>query len=200
MERELWGPERLKTMDDHGWNNQLSRAHGGSQRLKQQSWSLHGTMLNLLHICYGCWLEDLRGTPDNGTGGIFDSFASSWNPFPPIGLSGSALMWEFAPCLILSSCAIGDGTERRSRGTGSCSWDVLCERKINKNERERDSQKLMWMASEKSKVHSGLHIYIDLCGKCFYQLSLPGPKKIFFYPNQKNRVGNKISMCPKTEK
>ena len=44
--------EGLRTPKEYGPSNQLSRAHGSSQRLKGQLGSLHGSELVALHICY----------------------------------------------------------------------------------------------------------------------------------------------------
>lgn len=45
----------------HCPQNQLSRAHRGSQRWKQRSHSLHVSALGPLNIHYDCWLDVLGG-------------------------------------------------------------------------------------------------------------------------------------------
>ena len=46
------GRSRIPEESTKGLKNQLSRAHRGSQRLKQQSQNLHGTALDPLRIYY----------------------------------------------------------------------------------------------------------------------------------------------------
>ena len=44
------------------------QGHRGSQRLKQKSQSLHGSVLGPLHICYGCGLDFFCGNSNSGSG------------------------------------------------------------------------------------------------------------------------------------
>lgn len=46
----------------------ISRAHGSSQKLKQQPQSLHGPVLGSLHTCCGCLARDFCGTLNSGNG------------------------------------------------------------------------------------------------------------------------------------
>ena len=79
---------RRQTGQVHQENrHQLSRAHGGSQRLKQQPHSLHGSVLGPLHVCYSCVAWCFCETPNSGIGGVSDSFACSWDPFSTGGLT-----------------------------------------------------------------------------------------------------------------
>jgi len=41
-----------------------------------------------------------------GVGSVSDSFASSWNPFPPAGLLHPTLLWEFVPGLTVNCYAV----------------------------------------------------------------------------------------------
>lgn len=43
--------------------------------------SLHGSALDTLHICYGCWLSVLEGLLTVGVGNVSDAFGCSWDPF-----------------------------------------------------------------------------------------------------------------------
>ena len=99
-EEGLLKPEVLRSPGEWSSQNQLSRAHRGSQRLKWQSWSLRRSVLGCLYICYSCWLDVLR-SPDSGN--ISDPFACSWASFPPTGLPYPALMsgFVFGRCLVL---------------------------------------------------------------------------------------------------
>lgn len=54
-EERLEGPEGSKTPWDYDAQNQLSRAHRGSQRPKPQSQSLFVSMLGPLHKYYGVY-------------------------------------------------------------------------------------------------------------------------------------------------
>lgn len=78
-------PEGPRIPEKHGPQNQLSGIYIGSQRLKQQSRSLYGSVLAPLHICYGCIAWCPSGTPNSASGGVSDSFASPWDPFPFTG-------------------------------------------------------------------------------------------------------------------
>lgn len=64
-------------LGEHGLQKQLSRGRVGSQRLKRQSPGLHGSQLDPLHSCCGCFAWCFCRTPHNGRGGVSDSFASS---------------------------------------------------------------------------------------------------------------------------
>ena len=47
------------------------------------------------------------GTPNSGSGYIFDSFACFGEPFPPTGLPYLVLMLGFEPCLVISLVLFG---------------------------------------------------------------------------------------------
>lgn len=53
-ERRIVGAIENKIPGEHNTQNLLSRSHRDSQRLKCQLWSLHGSVLSLLQICYSC--------------------------------------------------------------------------------------------------------------------------------------------------
>lgn len=76
-EEELWGSVGRGHQRACPWTNY--RIYMGSQKLKWQSISLHG--LDPLHICCGCLVWCLGGTPDSGGGGCLWSFPSSWDLF-----------------------------------------------------------------------------------------------------------------------
>ena len=63
----------------------------GSQRLKKQSQSLHGTATGPLHTSCGC-----------SAWGVCESllFACSRDPFPTTGLTYPALSWGFVPSIM----------------------------------------------------------------------------------------------------
>ena len=56
------------------------------QKLKEESWTLYGSELGPLHICYGNVAWCVGGTPESGSGGVSDSLPCSWYPFIPTGL------------------------------------------------------------------------------------------------------------------
>lgn len=99
----LWRPSlHLKciTPHEHTPQNQLSRAHSGSKRLKQQSQNMHGSVLGL-HICYACLLAWYScGTPNSGNRGclwlfclILATLSSYWVASFSIKLRGGA--WSY---------------------------------------------------------------------------------------------------------
>lgn len=59
--------------------SQLNLAHWGSQKLNQQSGSLHGSELGPLHICYGNLAWSSCGTSKGGSRAVFACFCG---PFP----------------------------------------------------------------------------------------------------------------------
>lgn len=145
----------------NGWEiylvcNQLSRAHRDSRRWKQQSGSLHGSVSGPLHML-GCVARCIYETLGSESEGVSDSFACSWDPFPPIVLPCPILVWVFVPSLFSTLlCCVHLASLRelhfswkemeeewiwwrrevrgcgRSGRIGNCSWDVLCERIIQK--------------------------------------------------------------------
>lgn len=52
-------------MSQENPQNQLSRAHRGSPRLKQESWNLYRSAIGLLTVCYGCVSWSSLGTPNS---------------------------------------------------------------------------------------------------------------------------------------
>ena len=76
------------------WPNrhQLSRAHKGSRT----------TIMKSPWVCTRFSACMLCGTPNTGNGVISNSFAYSWDHFPPIGLPSSSLIWGI--CLVIVSC------------------------------------------------------------------------------------------------
>jgi hypothetical protein len=78
-------PERSRTPQEN-LQNQLTWAHGGSQRLSHQPKSMHGLDLGPLHIWNRC-------------AAVSDSVACLWIPFPLTGLPYLASVGEM--CLVL---------------------------------------------------------------------------------------------------
>lgn len=73
------------TPQEHLPLSQLSRAHVGSQKLKQQAQGIHGSAPGPLFMLWMlAW--SVCGTPNCGSGCVSDSFASSWDSFLPVGL------------------------------------------------------------------------------------------------------------------
>lgn len=85
--------ESSRTPGEHSSQNQPSRAHMGLQRLKEKLWSLQGSIICPLSMCCGCLSWWFCGTPNNGSVGVFDSFAYSCEPFPSTGLPCPAFIW-----------------------------------------------------------------------------------------------------------
>ena len=85
-EKGLQEPEWLSTPGKHGSQNQLSRvhAHSRSQRLKQQSCSLYGSVLGSLHICYRSLVWYFCGTPNSE---IWDCLWLCYLPLDPLPLT-----------------------------------------------------------------------------------------------------------------
>lgn len=65
-----------------------SSASPGQEELR----SLHGSALDTLHICYGCWLSALEGLLTVGVGVSLPLLAVLGTLFTPAGLSSLALM------------------------------------------------------------------------------------------------------------
>jgi hypothetical protein len=61
--------------------NHLNKAHRGSQRLKSQSRSLHGSALGPLHMCCGCWAWGVCVTLNSGSGVSLTLFTAFGNLF-----------------------------------------------------------------------------------------------------------------------
>lgn len=131
-----------------------------SQRLKQQSWSLNGSVL-CLNTCCGCLAWGFCETPYSGSGDVFDYIALC-EAFPPTGMPCPDLIWGFVLSFIAScyamfwlislggfSCSFlkGNGgvvslSKRGGRywtgkmggreGRGDWSQDLLLDRRINK--------------------------------------------------------------------
>lgn len=86
--------------------NQLCRAHGGSQRLKQQLRSLHGSVLSPLHVCYGVGVWEGLLTVGLGHLRLFCLFLGTisiyWVPHP-------SLMWSLCLVLLYGAvlCSVG---------------------------------------------------------------------------------------------
>ena len=145
-----------RTPGDHGPLNHLSRAPMGLQRLKQQAWSLHGSLLGLWVHVMADSLVSLWDSLQGEQLCISDSFACSWDSFPPIGLPCPASIWGF--CLVLlhlvwlycpvwwlslrdllfseeekeQNGSVGEGrwgVSGRNGGRWNCSKDVLYERR-----------------------------------------------------------------------
>ena len=73
------------------WPNrhQLSRAHKGSRTTIMKSpWVCTRFSAYMLWLCLGIFC----GTPNTGNRVISNSFACSWDHFPPIGLPSSSLI------------------------------------------------------------------------------------------------------------
>jgi len=68
-----------RTSGEHGLWNKLSRDHRGS--LKQQSSSLHGSVLGSLHICYGYWLGIFWDSWEWEEGMSMTLLPAPWTPF-----------------------------------------------------------------------------------------------------------------------
>ena len=89
-----------------GWN-QLTRAHEAHRDVTEV------TITELLWICTKSFAYVITGgleSPNSGSRGVSDSFASSWDPFLPSGLIHWALVWEFmpyfnTPCTMSSWCS-----------------------------------------------------------------------------------------------
>lgn len=66
------------------------------------------------------------GTPDSGSGCVFDSFACSWDLFPPIGFPSPTSIKRLLPYLIVSrfvvfGCHLSEACsflKRKQRGSG----------------------------------------------------------------------------------
>jgi hypothetical protein len=65
------------------------------QRWKRQTWTPYGSEVGPLHIPYDCVVWGPCATPSSGSGGVSDSSACDWDPFPPTGSSHLALIWGF---------------------------------------------------------------------------------------------------------
>jgi hypothetical protein len=89
-----------KMLREHGTLNQLNSAHRGSQRLKGQTQSIHGPESGTLKMVWMlAWCS--CGIPNSGKRCTSDSFAGSWDSFPPIVLPCPASIWRHLSCLIL---------------------------------------------------------------------------------------------------
>lgn len=92
---EFCKQEWLRTPEENGPLCELSRTHGGLQRLKHQSQSLHRSVVETLHML---WLLAwcLEGIPESESGhrsgSVSDCFVCSWDPFSPTRLTHSTLM------------------------------------------------------------------------------------------------------------
>jgi hypothetical protein len=75
--------------------NQLSRAHRDSQRLKCEQQSVHGSTIGPLYICYDCWL-DIWGDPKLGVG-----ISLSLTLLPALGILPSFGLPHPGLCLVL---------------------------------------------------------------------------------------------------
>ena len=101
-----WGGKTVETRGTRKqgeWSQQsqhASRAHRDSQRLKQQSWSLHWSVISPLHISSACFAWCFCETSNSVSRTISDSFAWSWE-----GFCWHALLWVYASsCCILLCC------------------------------------------------------------------------------------------------
>jgi hypothetical protein len=119
---------------DNRWSepmkhNQLIRAHRVSQRLKWQSWGLHGSKLCPLHTCCGCLVWYFSGTTNSWRGNVFD-YCLFWNPVLHTGFSWSALTWGIVPgsfhleccvqLIFLKSLLLSEGKWSRNGLGGRC--------------------------------------------------------------------------------
>ena len=95
-----WIPPDVHSLQEWSPQNQLSRAHRGSQGRKRQTRTLHGCELGPLHP--GMVSLVFSGTPNSESGGCFWYFVCAWDPFPPIRLPPSALIWGLVPSLIVT--------------------------------------------------------------------------------------------------
>lgn len=112
-----------------------------------------------LHAFCGCLGWGFCGTPNNGSGDISDSFACSWDPFPPTQSPCPALVWEFVPRLSASCYAVMlslrgllfSEVKQRSSGSGlggesdkRGAWDA---EEGNKKKKERKKRWLVLIPS-----------------------------------------------------
>lgn len=81
--KEPEGLETPKKQKKSYPQNQLNRAHGGSQKLKSQLQTLYGSELGPLCIAYVFIAGCSCGIPNNRI--VFDSCVWFWDPFFPIG-------------------------------------------------------------------------------------------------------------------
>ena len=166
-EEGWWEPEGLRTAGDHKLQNQPSRIHRSSERLKWQSWILQGSVLGPLHTWCGCLTWGFVGLLKLS---VCVSFDCSWDPFLPMGLPCPALMWGLCLvllCLVPTLCSVdiprrpdllwreleenwiwsrgemqaGMGSGRNGQ-RGGCGWDIVYERRITflKEENENESK------------------------------------------------------------
>jgi hypothetical protein len=105
-----------RTPGEHSQPNQLHGVHRGSQRLKQQSWSLHWSVIGPLHTCRRCLAWSVCGLAN------LTPFACSWVSSSPTVLLHPGLMRVYirptAPCYAVSHGhhwkACSEGKWRRS--------------------------------------------------------------------------------------
>lgn len=73
------------------------------------------------------------GIPDCGSGCIFDSFAYSWDSFPPVGLTCPVSIRRLSPCFtvfcfvvvsccLLEACFFSEGRQRGCGSGGEVGW------------------------------------------------------------------------------
>lgn len=79
-----------------------------TQRLKQQSRTLHGSDLGPLDVGHDCIGWCSRGTPNSRSVyvGVSESFACIWDPFPTTGSLHPALIGGFVRSLIVTCYAM----------------------------------------------------------------------------------------------
>lgn len=66
-----------RTLGEQGPQNQLSRSHKNSQRLKQQAQCLRGSVPGPLYMYCNFQLSNSNGTPEHVKKSVFDSCACS---------------------------------------------------------------------------------------------------------------------------
>lgn len=89
-------PQSLTFHDSVGtWPTESTKE--GSYGLTETAWVCIRPSAYKLWLLAWCFY----GTPNSGSRGISDSFACSWNSFPPIGLPCTVSIWRVFPCLIV---------------------------------------------------------------------------------------------------
>ena len=64
---------------EHVTQNQLNKAHRGSEKVSLLSWSLHGSVPGTLQTCFCCLAWFVCGIPTSSPHDVSDSFACSWD-------------------------------------------------------------------------------------------------------------------------
>ena len=152
--RKMWESKGSRTPWEHSPQNQLSRAHKVSQRLK---WKQRPRMTELgpLHIPNGCLAWWSAGSPNSGNEECLWLFCQHLRPLPSTGLLNPAffmkaysywnllghilwisswgLLYLFSPRVrreewICEKTKMGEDTGRsRGRKKNCCNWDAMYE-------------------------------------------------------------------------